>query len=373
MYNSCVLVELLESYHQFEIVQLTKLKTKAGLRFDSDRAAQLDLFSSVQVPKSGFCLDATGTAGILCALLGIEQGVILDTSFAALRVARENTKDKPGLELLASALWTVPNETFNYAYALLSTDKGNTRVEAEIKGLAKVLKPQAKAYLMSHKDQGAKRYEKQLRDYFASVKVIGKSKGWRLVEVEGQKGHDVRHESLSFKVCELCLAAEPGVYAAGKLDPGTEFLLTSYHLEDLAAKKVLDLGCGYGLIALKAALAGADVTALDDDLLAIQSAYQNAKTYGLDIRFLHSDINSELRKEEKFDLVLSNPPFHVGKQVKLELPHAFIAAAFAHLKPGGEFVMVANKALSYEPLLSEFSFWDKLAENTRFKVLRAIK
>ena len=171
----------------------------------------------------------------------------------------------------------------------------------------------------------------------------------------------------------MTLQSERGVYAAGKLDPGTQVMLEALELSPLLGKRVLDIGCGYGILALKAALAGADVTALDDDLAAIRSAYKNALRYALDIRFLHSDVNSALPPDARFDAVLSNPPFHVGKQVRLELPTAFIAAAYQHLKPGGTFTLVANAALPYEPLLNAFESWTTLATNKQFKVLQARK
>jgi 16S rRNA (guanine1207-N2)-methyltransferase len=92
---------------------------------------------------------------------------------------------------------------------------------------------------------------------------------------------------------------------------------------------------------------------------------------GLAIQCLHSDVNSDL--SGKFEIILMNPPFHVGKQVLLELPAAFIAAAYEHLVPGGEVILVANKALGYEVLLKNFTMSNKVAENQQFKVLRAIK
>ena len=136
----------------------------------------------------------------------------------------------------------------------------------------------------------------------------------------------------------------------------------------LQAQNVLDLGCGYGLLALKASLAGASVTALDDDLLAVRSTHQNAERYGLDVRALHSDVDSEI-KGEVFGAALMNPPFHVGKQVALEVPRAFLAAAHEHLRPGGVLTLVANKALPYEQDLARWGAFETLATNKQFKVL----
>ena len=366
-----MLHQLHEDYFQLQRIAPFDLYLKPGIKHFPDYHPALDLLIK-RVRLDAPFLDATGTAGVYAALSGLEEGVVQETSANALAVARRNLEAK-AYAYLAAALWQGPPGRFKTVVATLSGDKGNARVEAEIEGIYQALCADGTAYTLGHKDQGAKRYESYLERYFDKVKIIAKDKGWRLVQVSGKREQEAKVNRLAFEVLGLKLEAEPGVYAAGKLDPGTAFMVSTYDFSQLASKRVLDLGCGYGLLAIKAALSGAEVTAIDDDLLAVHSTYHNAKTFGLDIRCLHSDVDVELKSNEHFDVVLSNPPFHVAKQVRLELPHAFIAAAFKHLKIGGEFVFVANKALDYEPLLAEFSYWEMLASNHAFKVLRAIR
>ncbi len=179
-------------------------------------------------------------------------------------------------------------------------------------------------------------------------------------------------EKISFGAADLTLEADPGVFAAGKLDPGTARLLEVVQFRAFAGKRLLDMGCGYGLIALKASLAGAAVTAIDDDLLAVRSTHRNAERYGADVRALHSDVDSEIQGET-FDVVLMNPPFHVGKQVVMDVPQAFLAAAYERLVPGGTLLLVANRALPYERELAGFASWETLRSDAQFKVLRATR
>ena len=204
------------------------------------------------------------------------------------------------------------------------------------------------------------------------VEVVAKDGGWRLVRARKLKPETLAVEKISFSAAALMLSADPGVFAAGKLDPGTARLLEAVRFEDYAGKRVLDMGCGYGLIALKASLAGAAVTAVDDDLLAVRSAHHNAGRYGADVRALHSDVDSELQ-DETFDAVLMNPPFHVGKQVVMDVPQAFLAAAYERLTSGGTLTLVANRALPYERELVGFASWETLHSDVQFKVLRAIR
>lgn len=365
--------DLLASYHKLEPhADFKNIFLKAGVRHYPELHPGISMLLDY-VPESETLLDATNSAAAFTQLHAkSKQTIILESSYAHLRCARQNLTGIKNTDLSAGALWEMPPNHFDCVVTLPATDKGTARVIADMNGVQQTLKPTGQAYFVMHKDQGAKRYEKHLGTLFTKVEVLAKQQGWRLVKASQKKEHKNTYTTLEFEVSQLSLKTAPGVYAAGKLDPGTAFMLESVDL-NLRDKHVLDLGCGYGLLALKASLEGANVTALDDDILAVQSTYKNAQTYALDIRCLHSDINSELNENDQFDVVLTNPPFHIGKFVKLELSFAFIAAAHKQLVKGGELIMVANKALKYEPLLADFTQWETLATNKSFKVLRAIK
>ncbi len=369
--------ETLHDYHRLEShsLQNGRYITKKGVRGYPDvhpgaalmvRAADLSV-KSVD--------DLTGSAGFV-ALAALRQGAeevrVAESSRAALRCAKETFADRDTATLLAGAPWDIPAESTDLVCLLPQTDKGTARVLAEFAGAHTALKPGGTAFFALHKDQGAKRYEKRAATLFGASQVIAKEGGWRLSKAVKRGVEEQSVQPLTFDAAGLSLEALPGVYAAGKLDPGTALLLETLDLAPLPGQRVLDLGCGYGLLALKASLAGASVTALDDDLLAVRSAHQNAKRYGLDVRALHSDVDSEIL-DETFDSVLMNPPFHVGKQVVMDVPRAFLAAAHEHLRPGGALTLVANKALPYERDLERWASFETLATNKQFKVLKAVK
>lgn len=318
------------------------------------------------------CLDASGSGGLLALAAQSPKKLVLETSRAALRCAEWTFAGAAGANLSAGAPWDAPPGGADLALLVPATDRGSARVEAELSGVHAALQPDGRAWIVMHKDQGAKRYERWAVRLFGGLEVIAREGGWRLVEAT--KGRESRApvEPVTFRAADLTLQAEPGVFAAGKLDPGTARLLEVLPLDGFSGRRVLELGCGYGLIALKASLAGAEVTALDDDFLAVRATHQNAQRYGADVRVLHSDVDSEL-KGETFDMVLMNPPFHVGKQVVMDVPQAFLAAAHERLEPGGELVLVANRALPYERALAGFSSQDTLFADDRFKVLRAVR
>jgi 16S rRNA (guanine1207-N2)-methyltransferase len=359
------LEQILQHYHRLNIS--STLYQKAGLRLLPNAVKKL--FSNLDVQPSQHVVDATGGTFALSQ----RTGMMVESSRTTLRCLQKSLEGLPNVTLLAGAIWDAPKGQAEIVFLTPQTDKGNLRVEADLMGACTCLEANGVAYFVMHKDQGAKRYEKLAQELFGELEVLDKEEGWRLCKAVKRTEETFEVKRLEFSVLDLNFQAEPGVYAAGKLDPGTAFLLGAFEITSVVNKRVLDIGCGYGLLSLKAALAGAEVTALDDDLLAVRSTHHNAQHYGLDIRTLHSDVNSELHDDERFDVVLTNPPFHSGKQVMLEVPQAFIAAAYKHLVPGGELVLVANKALAYETLLEEFSYWELLATNQQFKVLRAIR
>ena len=366
------LLEKLEAYHQLHSLG-SSFYQKAGMRVLPSAVQQL--FSSAITFHTNHFVDAAGGRFALHALQTnrAKEITIVESSRATLRCLQKSVEGLPDIKLLAGAVWDAPKHRADVIFFLPQTDKGNARVEADLMGACNALRLNGEAYFIMHKDQGAKRYEKLAETLFGALEVLDKEGGWRLCKAVKHFDKTYEINRLEFSVPDLKLQGESGVYAAGKLDPGTAFLLETYAMASLASKKVLDIGCGYGLLSLRAALADAAVTALDDDLLAVRSTHLNAEHYGLDIRVLHSDVNSELHDGERFDVMLTNPPFHIGKQVMLDIPEAFIAAAYKHLVPGGELVLVANKALAYERLLEHFVYWETLATNQSFKILRAIR
>jgi 16S rRNA (guanine1207-N2)-methyltransferase len=133
---------------------------------------------------------------------------------------------------------------------------------------------------------------------------------------------------------------------------------------------VLDLGCGCGVIGLVAAREGADwVDMVDANLLAVACARENVARQGLtNTRTLAGDVVDAVRGE-RYDVVVTNPPFHVGDAADVTVAHAFIEGAGAVLRPGGRFYLVANRPLLYEPILrARFAAVERIAASNRYAV-----
>ena len=87
------------------------------------------------------------------------------------------------------------------------------------------------------------------------------------------------------------------------------FLFDAFLHGDIEGMKVLDLGCGTGMLSVGAALLGGDVTGVDGDSSALLTAEKNAASQKLDITFRQEIIRSETAEADAYDTVIMNPPF----------------------------------------------------------------
>lgn len=375
---------VLQSYHELERVQLPQgaIYIKPGMRGYPDPPAAERVFRRALASGGESLVDATGTAGAV-ALVALAAGsvtaesqggreggaaMVLEASMAALRCARQTMVG--GAEVRPGLPWDLPAAGAQRVALAPAGDRGNQRIMAELSASRRALDPGGSLYVALHKEQGAKRFEKILTELFESTEVIERDRGWRLSLARGPLAGEDRVPWIGFEAAGFHLEVLPGVHAAGRLDPGSALLIEKVPWAQLAGERVLDLGCGFGILALLAARAGARVTAVDDDLAAVESSRRNASTSDLELDVRHSDVDSALA-EERFDFILCNPPFHVGRGVRLDVPRAFIWAARRLLNPGGELWLVANRDLPYERELEGWSESETVTAERGFKVLRA--
>ena len=370
----------LELYHRLEPTQHNNLNFihKCGSKDYPYLRKELELFLKKANLSGETLIDATESNGVIALSSQAKNIICSNTSFAALRCASKTLSNATNVSIQASSLWQLPNNIADTICLVPSTDKGNKRVELEVLAAHNCLNPKGVLYAVMNKDIGAKRYEKFIAANFARLDVIAKDKGWRLVKAtRHSKAENIDITALtqvSFEANNINLSAQTGVYAAGKIDPGTKFLIEQLNFDEFANKHLLDMGCGYGLLSIKAALAGSSVTAVDDDWLAVKSTEENARQHNVEVNAVHSDIDINLEDSDKaFDVILMNPPFHLAKQVILDIPLAMLAAASKYLSDDGVLYVVANKALPYEVEIEKWATVKQVAVNNAFKVLEVRK
>ncbi|MBT2495840.1 methyltransferase [Microbacterium sp. ISL-59] len=204
----------------------------------------------------------------------------------------------------------------------------------------------------------------------------------------------------------LTLVAHGGAFAGARLDIGTRALLevlglggsqllknglirvengangsenggSSGVVNGDRPSRVLDLGCGTGALAVLYALARpeAQVIATDRSAAAVASARATAAANGVAERVtvMHDDAASEIA-DASVDVVLLNPPFHLGTSVHTGAATRLFEAAARVLRPGGELFTVYNSSLGYRAELTRLiGHTEQLSRTPKFTVTRSIR
>ena len=148
-------------------------------------------------------------------------------------------------------------------------------------------------------------------------------------------------------IIETC----PGVYAPAE---DTYHLLSA--VEAREGQRVLEMGCGTGIIAMHCAKNGCQVTAADIFPDAVENARMNAAMNSLDVKVIQSDLFQNV--EGKFDIIIFNPPYLsaqdagalseaekrplVGGKNGHEVTARFLEEATCHLSPGGKIYLLTS-------------------------------
>ncbi|MFE5758200.1 methyltransferase [Streptomyces massasporeus] len=166
-----------------------------------------------------------------------------------------------------------------------------------------------------------------------------------------------------------------GVFCADRLDIGTRFFLR--HLPEGRGRRVVDLGCGNGVVGTSVALADPDAEVLftDESFQAVASAEATYKANGVSghAEFRVGDGLAGV-PSGSVDLVLNNPPFHSHQATTDATAWRMFTGARRVLRPGGELWVIGNRHLGYHVKLRKLFGNSRLvASAPKFVVLKAVK
>jgi 23S rRNA (guanine1835-N2)-methyltransferase len=213
---------------------------------------------------------------------------------------------------------------------------------------------------------------KMAGEYFEVVEQSKAIKKARLIHLSQKRPRVKRDLTTSISYADRIYKQYLGVFSSDHIDYATQYFLENIATDE-SQETVLDLGSGNGVIGIEigSKLPGAEIHLLDDSIFAIESAKLNSTGE----EFHHHYANDlEIFKDETFDLIASNPPFHFEYDINIQIPIALFKSCYRCLKTEGELQLVANKHLNYLTHLKPiFNSVEVLAENQKFVVYKCVK
>lgn len=163
-----------------------------------------------------------------------------------------------------------------------------------------------------------------------------------------------------------------GLFSPKEIDTGSKLLIELVKVDSKA--DILDLGCGYGPIGIGLAKeTTGEVHMIDKDFVAIEYANKNAKENRTkNAKAYLSNAFSKVPAGQKFDIIVSNIPAKVGK----ELLQTIISDAKTYLKPSGKFYVVTIAGLKdfmKRNMKEKFGNYKKLKQSKGYAVAVAEK
>ncbi len=211
----------------------------------------------------------------------------------------------------------------------------------------------------------------ELARHFSSVRAsLGRDKS-RVLHADSPKQGEQRWPRRRFDPeLGLNIVSRGTVFNTNRLDSGTRLLLDALdaHRPD-PGDRALDWGSGSGIIASWLARVGFDVTATDVCADAVESTVATARANQLHVTALRTAGLTGL-DDASVDLLVTNPPFHVGGAKDSTPALEMFAGARRVLAPGGELWAVWNSHLPYLPALRRLGPTELVVRDRSYLVSR---
>lgn len=291
---------------------------------------------------------------------------------------------KPDVDALLRAGCTVQSEGGDrkFPLVLLLPPRQRDEARALLARAVAATAPGGRILACMSNNEGARSGEADLERIAGPVDTLTKNKCrvfWT-APLEGPSDPAVAAEWAALDavrpVADGRFVSRPGVFAWDRIDIASA-LLAEHFPRDLAGRAA-DLGAGFGYLSVELLTRCAGITALDlyeAEGRALELARRNLAP--LEARatlgFHWHDVTAGLPRS--YDVIVSNPPFHTHARAdRPDIGKRFIVAAAQALNPGGRLLLVANRHLPYESVLTgSFGSVRTLAQAHGFKIVEAVR
>lgn len=261
---------------------------------------------------------------------------------------------------------------------LIFIPKAKQELQYLLANLTPHLEQGATIILVGEKKCGIKSANSLLKPYASQINSLDSARHCSLLycelshqvatfnQVDWIKTYSIKIDNIALEICSL-----PGVFSHGELDKGTELLLKN--LPKNLKGNLLDFGCGAGVIGcyIKTLFPTLEIDMVDINAYALASSKLSLIKNKFKANVFASNVFSTVDK--KYNTLISNPPFHSGKETNYTSAETFINQSPTKLKSKGTMLIVANKFLRYEPLLTEvYNNPTITQQNNKFKLLMCL-
>ncbi len=267
--------------------------------------------------------------------------------------------DRAGLTVLFNDFdfSALPTASFTCIAYRISKEKAVTH--HVINQSRRLLRRGGSLVLSGAKKEGLKTYARKAADYLGDAAQIDKQGHWYLAQASNTGASDLPpladqdYPRLRPAVHEgdTVFFSKPGMYGWDKIDRGSALLAAALEgfraTLPLSPLTLLDLGCGYGYLSVRAAQLGvARLVATDNCAAAVTACQRNFTEFGIVGEVVAADCADAIT--EKFAAVVCNPPFHQGFATDTQLLEKFLATTRRLLRPPGGALFVVNEFVPLE-------------------------
>ncbi len=282
-------------------------------------------------------------------------------------------------DLVAAGFKMVDALSADRDLVLMLPERQKEQVFSDMACALDALKVGGRVLVSLHNDWGARRFQDQLEAMAGNIEVVNKHHCRAFWAVKTGALNEAamsewRTAASLRRVLDDRFWSRPGLFSWNRVDEGSALLMSAVRGE--LKGKVADLGCGWGYLSCEVLASCPDVTALDGfdaDMEAIEAARRNVGNVMVPFRpKMHWQDVTKGVGDRLYDVVVTNPPFHEGREPDPTLGTKFLTTAARALKPHGVLWLVANQFLPYEAPLGEvFDQVEMVANEAGFKVMRA--
>ncbi|CAL4042844.1 Ribosomal RNA small subunit methyltransferase C [Buchnera aphidicola (Phyllaphis fagi)] len=170
---------------------------------------------------------------------------------------------------------------------------------------------------------------------------------------------------------DIILYTLPGIFGYHGLDQGSLLLISTFNKN--IKGKILDIGSGSGIlsVALNKIAQKTQVTLVDNSSEALLCSKNTLRYNNIQGQVFFSDIYSHINN--KFDLIISNPPTHFGKKNNFKKINNIIQNSIKYLNKNGKLRIVIHSNISCQKILNDtFHNYQILKKINHFTVYQSI-